>query len=550
MIATTRTELFGTNKKREFGKTGQIKIDGLYFNNKESERIGIALNSALKLERLYELIVDITVKVLEAKYASLMVLDGNALRIKSSKHIPEDVMKQCKVGLGVGISGWVALKGEPLLVRNVEEDIRFKKRNNKRYFNKSFISVPIVHNNRIMGVINVNDKNNNKSFGKNDVELLKVIAGHSAIAIRNALLIKESKKQTLVEELDNFYNNDNNKFLPVTLQSLKRGPFSTSELYMENNSNGKSQYVLYWKGGAVSTRNGSSINQLFNNEKREEFIRKNINKLFVSKNGRKQYLRFMETYLERIAEDSNVSLKEKIRVINDVATNIIKDVSSTPGENCNIERTKHWVNIVTSVIIDNQKHVLEMYKATKLDEPSCERFTNVTVLGLIFAHHLGLDFGELNKLGLGLFFQDVGMCKIDPLIVGKSTKLDKEEFEDVKKHPEMGFQMLHDTDRIAKESCLPALLHHENYDGSGYPYGLKGNNIDHYGRVSRIIDVFSALTSDRPYASTNSPDKACGIMKDNMKGTFDPDMLDSFTGLLRSAQIATGIASFASALKK
>ncbi len=550
MIATTRTELFGTKKKRDFGKTGHIKIDGLYFNKKESERIGIALNSALKLERLYELIVDVTVKVLEAKYASLMVLDGNTLRIKSSKHIPEDVMKQCKVGLGVGISGWVALKGEPLLVRNVEEDIRFKKRNNRRYFNKSFISVPIIYNNRVMGVINVNDKNNNKSFGKNDVELLKVIAGHSAIAIRNALLIKESKRQTLVEELDNFYNNDNNKFLPVTLQSLKRGPFSTSELYMENNSNGKRQYVLYWKGGAVSTRNGSSINQLFDNEKREEFIRKNINKLFVAKNGRKQYLRFMETYLERIAEDSNVSLKEKFRVINDVAANIIKDVSSTPGENCNIERTKHWVNIVTSVIVDNQKHVLEMYKATKLDEPSCERFTNVTVLGLIFAHHLGLDIGELNKLGLGLFFQDVGMCKIDPLIVGKSTELGKEEFEDVKKHPEMGFQMLHDTDRIAKESCLPALLHHENYDGSGYPYGLKGDNIDHYGRVSRIIDVFSALTSDRPYASTNSPDKACGIMKDNMKGTFDPDMLDSFTGLLRSTQITTGITSFASALKK
>ncbi|MEE8596758.1 MAG: HD domain-containing phosphohydrolase, partial [bacterium] len=305
-----------------------------------------------------------------------------------------------------------------------------------------------------------------------------------------------------------------------------------------------------WKGGAVSTRNGSSINQLFDNEKREEFIRKNINKLFVSKNGRKQYLRFMETYLERIAEDSNVSLKEKFRVINDVATNIIKDVSSTPGENCNIERTKHWVNIVTSVIVDNQKHVLEMYKATKLDEHSCERFTNVTVLGLIFAHHLGLGIGELNKLGLGLFFQDVGMFKIDPLIVGKSTELGKEEFEDVKKHPEMGFQMLHDTDRIAKESCLPALLHHENYDGSGYPYGLKGNNIDHYGRVSRIIDVFSALTSDRPYASTNSPDKACGIMRDNMKGTFDPDMLDGFIGLLRSAQIATGIASFAAAIEK
>jgi putative two-component system response regulator len=103
--------------------------------------------------------------------------------------------------------------------------------------------------------------------------------------------------------------------------------------------------------------------------------------------------------------------------------------------------------------------------------------------------------------------------------------------------------MLHDTDKVVNESCLPALLHHENYDGSGYPYGLKGNNIDYYGRLSRVIDVFSALTSNRPYASTNSPDKACGIMRVNMKGAFDPDILDSFIYLLRSAKITTGTTS-------
>ena len=549
MIATTRTELFGTKKKGKNVRTGHVEINSLYFDRKESERIGIALNSVFKLEKLYELITDITMKVLEVKCVSLMVMEGNALRIKSSKHIPEDVMKQCKVKLGVGISGWVALKGVPLLVKNVEEDVKFKRRNNKRYSNKSFISVPVIHNSRIIGVINVSDKNNNKSFVKNDVELLKVVAGHSAIAIRNAILVKKSKKHTIVEELDNFYNNDNNKFLPVTLQSLKSGPFNTCELYMENNNNGKRQYILYWKGKDTGARNGN-MGQLFNNEKREEFIRRNINRLFVEKNGRKQYLRFMETNLERIVEDNGVSLKEKFRVINDVATNIIKDVSVAPDGCCNIERSRHWVNIVTDVILNNQNHILGMYNTTKRDGHSYERSTNVTVLGLVFAHYLGSGIGELNKLGLGLLLQDIGMCRIDPSIVNKSAKLNKEGFEAVQKHSEIGFQMLHDTDRVVKESCLPALLHHENYDGSGYPYGLKGNNIDHYGRVSRIIDVFSALTSNRPYARASSPDKACGIMKDNMKGAFDPDMLDGFIGLLRSTQIATGITSSTATLKK
>ncbi|MBO1224790.1 MAG: GAF domain-containing protein [Candidatus Scalindua sediminis] len=549
MIATTATELSESKKKRKNTKSNQIGINTIHFDRKESDRIGIALNSVFKIERLYDSIVDITTKVLEVKSASLMILEGNALRIKSSKHIPEKVMKQCRVEVGVGISGWVALKVEPLLVKNVEKDDRFKRRNNKRYSNKSFISVPVVYSGRVIGVINVNDKNNNESFGEKDVELLKIISEHSAIAIRNALLIRKSKKLTIVEKLDNYYNNDENKFLPVTLQSLKSGPFSTSELYIENGNNAKKRYVLYWKGGDVSTRNGS-IRQVLDNEKRGEFIKKNINRLFVEKNGREQYLRFMEANLERIAEDNDVSLKEKFRVINDVAINLIKDVSAAPDRSCKIERAKHWVSIVTNVIFNNQNHVLGMYNATKHNGHSCERITNVTVLGLIFAYKQGLDVGELNKLGMGLFLQDIGMRKIDPLVVDKSTKLSQEEFQAVKKHSEIGFHMLHDTDKVVNESCLPALLHHENYDGSGYPYGLKGNKIDYFGRLSRVIDVFSALTCNRPYASINSPDKACGIMRDNMKGAFDPDILDSFIYLLISAKITTGTTSFKATLEK
>jgi GAF domain-containing protein len=206
MIPNKVTEPLGAKKKRKSEKTNQIGINTIHFDSKESDRIGIALNSVFKIERLYDLIVDITTEVLEAKYASLMILEGNALRIKSSKHIPVKVMKQCRVEVGVGISGWVALKGEPLLVKNVEEDVRFKRRNNKRYSNKSFISVPVVDSGSVIGVINANDKNNNESLGKKDGELLEIISGHSAIAIRNALLIEKFKRLMIAEEIESLRN--------------------------------------------------------------------------------------------------------------------------------------------------------------------------------------------------------------------------------------------------------------------------------------------------------------------------------------------------------
>ncbi|MFQ5962978.1 MAG: GAF domain-containing protein [Candidatus Scalinduaceae bacterium] len=521
-------------------QTNKTEIKNLHYNMKGIEKIGIALNSVFKIEKLYKLILDITTDVLEANYASLMILEGDSLYIKSSIHLPKEIIKQTRVRVGVGISGWVALKGEPLVVKDIENNIKFKKRNNKRYLSKSFISMPIIHNNKVLGVINVNDKNNNELFGEEDVETLKIILKYAAIAIRNAHLIEQSGKHTIIDKLEGFYNNDKNKFLPVTLQSLKSGPFSTNELYLHSQNNGKNNYVLYWKGG----------DSLFVNEKREEFVRRNINRLFVPKNGRKQYLRFMETNLERIVEDNDVGLKEKYHIVNNVAINIANDVSTAPDGVCNIERSKHWVCLMADFIFNSQDNFLALVGVMSHNGNSFEHFINDAMLGLIFVNHLGLSLDESKKLGLGLFLQDIGMRKIDPLIINKPTRLSKDEFIIVKKHPEIGFQTLQDTGKIAIESYLLALNHHENFDGSGYPYGLKGVDIDYNCRISRIIDVYNALTFNRPYASANSPDKACMIMRDVMKGAFDTDVLDSFIDFLRSVQVTTNTTSSNRPIKK
>ncbi|ODS32468.1 MAG: response regulatory protein [Candidatus Scalindua rubra] len=98
--------------------------------------------------------------------------------------------------------------------------------------------------------------------------------------------------------------------------------------------------------------------------------------------------------------------------------------------------------------------------------------------------------------------------------------------------------MLQETGNISNESCLPALLHHENYNGSGYPYGLKGDGINYYGRISRIVDVYDALTSRRPYANVFSSDEACTVMKEKMNGVFDSEILDNFVDYLKSVQVA------------
>ena len=511
-------------------KPGEVEITNTYFNNRASlETIGIALTSVLNYEKLFKIIISLTTNMLRSRYASLMLIEGDSLRLRHSNHLPGEIMRKTRVKVGVGISGWVASKGLPLLVKDIERGTRFLKRNSKRYSSKSFMSIPLIVSERIIGVINVNDKNNDELFNESDLSIIKVIAKYSAIAIRNATLIEKTKKLTVARQLDRDYYDSSSKYLPVTFKSLKLGPFNKSELYLANNNEGDNKYVLYWKGG----------DRLFINEKREEFIRNNVNRLYVPKNGRKQYLRFMETNLERVVEDKDSSPKEKYDVVKDVAINIISDLSAAPEEVCNVERSKLWIDNILELISSTRNDYTGLIDAKNHDKYLYGHSINTTMISLIFAHHLGMNIEELSEFGLGLLLQDIGMGKVDSLIFNKPTKLNNEEFNIVRKHAEIGFHMLQETGKIPAESCLLALLHHENYDGSGYPYGLKGNDINYYGRVSRIVDVYNALTSDRPYARAKTSDDSCKIMEKNMKGFFDSEILGNFIDFLKSVRVVT-----------
>jgi HD-GYP domain-containing protein (c-di-GMP phosphodiesterase class II)/putative methionine-R-sulfoxide reductase with GAF domain len=524
LIVTHEDKSIRKNTKTGFG-SGEVKINNTIFNRSVyKEEIGIALTSVLERGKLYKLIVDLTTDMLKAKYASLMIMNGDTLCVQYSNHLPKRIMKESSVKTGTGISGYVALTKKPLLVRDIENSPTPIQRNNEKYSSKSFISIPLIVNEKVLGVINVNDKINGEVFNEDDLRVLKVISKYSAIAIRNVALIEKTRKQTLIQQLNNNYYDKSIKYVPVTLKSLMTGPFNKSELFLENISNGTRNYVLYWKGG----------DGLFVSEKREEFIRKNISSLYVQKNGRKQYLRFMEAYLDRVVEDKTTNQAEKVTVVKDVAINIMSDLLAVPDEICNIKRARQLINNLIDHVYNAHDDYTDLISTRMNGQYLDTHFFIVTVTGLLFACYLGIDEEKLNEFGLGLFLQDIGMRKIDPFIVNKPAKLNNEEYTVVKKHVETGFHLLQETGKVPTESCQLVLLHHENYDGSGYPHGLKGNAINYYARISRVVDVYSALTSDRPYAKARTSEDACKIMKNDMKGLFDSEVLDRFIDFLKS----------------
>lgn len=131
-----------------------------------------------------------------------------------------------------------------------------------------------------------------------------------------------------------------------------------------------------------------------------------------------------------------------------------------------------------------------------------------------FSVYMGINYGyrkdSLLRLGVGGILHDLGKAKIPPEILNKPGKFTDNEFEEIKKHPILGYNMLSGNIRpqLSNSSLEIVLSHHERYDGSGYPNGLKGEEISDMATICAMADVYSAMTTDRVYRKAFSPNEA------------------------------------------
>jgi len=144
----------------------------------------------------------------------------------------------------------------------------------------------------------------------------------------------------------------------------------------------------------------------------------------------------------------------------------------------------------------------------------------------------GLTESQAEMLMYASMMHDIGKIGVPDHILLKPANLTAEEFEVVKKHPEIGAGIIGDHDaEVMKTAKEVALWHHEKWDGQGYPYGLSGTGIPIAARIVAIVDVFDALTSLRPYKEAWSVEEALALVVQEAGKHFDPELVRLFVGL-------------------
>ncbi|MGB8212421.1 MAG: PAS domain S-box protein [Anaerolineales bacterium] len=191
-----------------------------------------------------------------------------------------------------------------------------------------------------------------------------------------------------------------------------------------------------------------------------------------------------------------------------------------------LQRSKTNIVLAYDATIQGWSQALEL--RDKETEGHAQRVTERTVQ---LAQILGVPDAELEHVRRGTLLHDIGKMGIPDSILLKPGKLTKEEWMIMRQHPVMAYQMLSSIAYLRPALDIPH-YHHEKWDGSGYPEGLKGEQIPLYARIFAIVDVYDALTNDRPYKSAWTKEKTIEYIRAESGKHFDPGVVEAFLNML------------------
>jgi putative nucleotidyltransferase with HDIG domain len=160
----------------------------------------------------------------------------------------------------------------------------------------------------------------------------------------------------------------------------------------------------------------------------------------------------------------------------------------------------------------------------------------VSEYSLMIAKELNLSKEEQETVQIAGLLHDIGKIGIDEEILNKPGKLTEEEYFLIKKHPEIGAEIIQPVSYLQK--ITPAVKHHqERYDGGGYPDGLRGEEIPFIARILAVADTFDAMTSTRPYREKLNYEDAISEIEKNRGTQFDPEVVDAFLNAYKKRKI-------------
>ena len=234
-----------------------------------------------------------------------------------------------------------------------------------------------------------------------------------------------------------------------------------------------------------------------------------------------------------LAKEASAFDEDEVKLLSELAADLAYGIITLRGneERKNLEKREHISNqrLQDSLVSTIQAIATSMEKR---DPYTAGHQRNVAKLATAIAKELELPEEQINGLRLGALIHDVGKIYVPSEILNRPGALTKPEFEIIKSHPEVGYEIIKGVDFPWPVNAM-VLQHHERLDGSGYPHGLKGDNIALEARILAVADVVEAMASHRPYRPGLGLEAALNELKVNRDVLYDPVVVDICIGLFK-----------------
>jgi len=196
---------------------------------------------------------------------------------------------------------------------------------------------------------------------------------------------------------------------------------------------------------------------------------------------------------------------------------------------------------IVSQIIANKSIVFNMISLKTFDCYTYQHCVDVGLLSIILGKELKMKKSALVELGKAALFHDIGKMFISKNILSKVSQLSFEEYEEIKKHPQLGYDCLMNELSQSHDVCTGALHHHEKYEGSGYPNLASGDSIPLFARIIAVADTYDSITTNRIYKDSTIASEAYEYIMGNVKTHFDPKVVEVFVRRIPPFPVGSGV---------
>ncbi len=516
-----------------------------------------SLSSTLELEPLLQNILQAAVEILQCEAGSLLLMDessGELIFKVSIGPVAQDLLG-VRIPPGVGVVGKAIDRRQPIIVNDVQHSKEWFRDTDQRtgFVTRALIVVPMQVKDKVIGVIEVINKRDRQNFSEIDTDLLVSLASQAAIALENARLFEIL--QARIRDLSAI--SEASALLRDAENLKEMGPSLAGQVARLVNADIALVYLFDQERQNLIPIGAEGVTLP------ELDLAWGIDGSFMGRAIRTGSLHFLSSkdstplaIRQQLPDDLRPAMCIPIRTTRGqvVGAFLVAKRKSPDGQEQDFRleeqsMLKTLAEIAGNALLRARSHeeleaaYLETVLALANAMDARDTYTNdhskrLSILAEATAREMGCSPEELQIVRWGALLHDIGKIGVPDHILSKPGPLTNTEWEMMKKHPEIGAQIVAPINSL--KEVLPIIqAHQEKYDGSGYPKGLKGQGIPLPARILAVVDAYSAITDERIYRRARSHEQALEELVVCSGSHFDPMVVKAFLSVIEGKEFET-----------